>query len=888
MVYFDLKSSLMRILFLMLLGSVSFLRAATLPPGFVQQELVSGVDPSGIELLPDGRVLVIQKFGVVSVFENGELLATPFLQVEVDNNNERGLLGLIIDPEFESNQYVYVLYSTSEDFNRVSRFRANGNQVLTNSELVLYEFDRLGSTSHNGGAMVFGNDGKLYVSSGDAGNTNNPQDISTDLGKMIRINSDGTIPSDNPYYSTLSGKYRSIYAIGFRNPFSITVTNDGVILLSDVGQDTWEEINEIESGKNYGWPLVEGYSRGNVSLANYKDPLYAYRHSGGACAIVGLEVYEPSDRTFPPEYWGNILYADFCRNEMYLLNRDGSEVIVTLASDLIQLTVIEIADNGDVYYVQRSNNSGSVGDNTSAADGKLFRITYTGSGAPFISRQPDDFNALIDEDALFSINVFGDEVINYEWYVNDVLVSNFSNDTLIISSLSLADSGSTVYARASNALGTVYSDTVTLHVVNNTRPVPVMTVSSSVYKGGDTLWFRGSATDAEDGVVTALNWTVDFHHDDHTHPVFSQVWADSSGFVVPRIGETATNVWFRIYLNAIDSDGFTSTVYQEVFPLISEVTVQSDYKNAPYLFDGGIVYGDTTFTSVAGVIREIALTNAYTFNGDSMYVFEGYENGITDIVYQLEVPENDTLVTLSFTGSYFDRGEGVERDFYENQRHFRDEIYAYSDGLGVINYDWLADWPNDWDTHFYGRFHGYIKPVYDGEYIFTAGSDDGLRLYLNNELIIDEWNTRAYTEFQSSYTLNKDSVYPLTFEYYQGEGAGSAKLYWEMGYIKKEIIPSEVLLANRLNSNNSIADVLDHAFFPNPVTDILSIKFTEDLSFSSFEIRDMNGRLMEGVVARNAAATITNFDLQSLEQGVYIITVILNEDRVIKGKVYRN
>ena len=155
------------------------------------------------------------------------------------------------------------MYYTVPDqgHNRVSRFTANGNAAVPGSEMVLLDLDPLFGAHHNAGAMVFGDDGKLYIAVGDGTSGTTPQNLESLLGKILRINKDGSIPTDNPFYEDTYGDYRSIWATGVRNPFAMCVQpGTGRIFITDVGSTDFEELNEILKGKNYGWPIIEGYS----------------------------------------------------------------------------------------------------------------------------------------------------------------------------------------------------------------------------------------------------------------------------------------------------------------------------------------------------------------------------------------------------------------------------------------------------------------------------------------------------------------------------------------------------------------------------------------------------------------------------------------------------
>jgi len=157
--------------------------AASVPPGFTNSLVASGLtNPTAMALAPDGRIFVCEQGGNLRVIKNGSLLATPFLTVTVDSSGERGLLGVAFDPNFVSNQLVYVYYTatTPTTHNRISRFTASGDVAMAGSETVVMDLNNLSTaTNHNGGAIHFGPDGNLYVAVGDNANGTNSQSLST-------------------------------------------------------------------------------------------------------------------------------------------------------------------------------------------------------------------------------------------------------------------------------------------------------------------------------------------------------------------------------------------------------------------------------------------------------------------------------------------------------------------------------------------------------------------------------------------------------------------------------------------------------------------------------------------------------------------------------------
>src|SRR6267142_3079801 len=260
---------LLSVLVIVFLAGIFFsFDAAILPTGFTETMIANGLSsPTAMDFAPDGRLFVCLQGGQLRVIKNGALLATPFVSLTVDSAGERGLLGVAFDPNFASNNFIYVYYTatTPTIHNRVSRFTANGDVAVVGSELFIFDLNDLsGATNHNGGAIHFGPDGKLYIAVGENANSANSQTVGNLLGKVLRINSDGTIPSDNPttfpgIAGSPSGINLAIWTVGLRNPYTFSFQpGTGRMFINDVGQSAYEEINDGIAKANYGWPGMEG------------------------------------------------------------------------------------------------------------------------------------------------------------------------------------------------------------------------------------------------------------------------------------------------------------------------------------------------------------------------------------------------------------------------------------------------------------------------------------------------------------------------------------------------------------------------------------------------------------------------------------------------------
>jgi len=606
-------------------------QAATgLPAGFQDVPVVNGLsNPTAMEFAPDGRLFVTQQGGQLRVIKNGVLLSAPFLTLTVNSAGERGLLGLAFDPNFAVNQFIYVYYTatTPAVHNRISRFKANGDVVDTSvGELVLLDFDNLsGATNHNGGSLHFGVDGKLYAAHGDNANGGNAQSLNNLLGKIIRMNPvpDPTaqIPTDNPFFATASGKNRLIWTRGLRNPFTFSIQPaSGLTLVNDVGEGTFEEINDARPGRNFGWPTTEGPFNA-TTFPQFTNPIYAYRHSGGTptgCAITGGAFYTTSAPTFPAAYIGKYFFADYCSGWIYYLDPGSPSTATPFAAGISSPVDLKLGPDGGLYYLARG--AGSVG-----------KIVPGGSGLPQVTQQPANRTVAAGATATFAVTATGTAPLSYRWQKNGVDIPGALAASYTTPPTVLADHGSTYRCRVTNSAGSTTSNAATLTVLNNFAPTATILTPGvgAKYSAGTTLSFSGRGTDPEDGNLApaALRWRIDFHHDSHTHPAMLETSGIAGGtFAIPTSGEVSANVWYRVYLTATDSVGLSTTSFVDVRPNTATITLSTLPAGLRVTLDGQPVVTPVTVTSVVGIVRTLGVVTPQMSGGVNHW-FRSWSDG---------------------------------------------------------------------------------------------------------------------------------------------------------------------------------------------------------------------------------------------------------------------
>jgi glucose/arabinose dehydrogenase len=304
--------------------------------------------PWALAISDDGKIFFTERSGVIRVIENGKLLSQPLISFQSPfvTQEESGLLGIALDPDYITNHYIYVMYTYIENnrlFNRVVRLLEQDNKGVEDRILI----DKIpGSSVHNGGRIKVGPDRKLYVGTGDAGNSSLAQNLTSTAGKILRINLDGTIPEDNPFPDS------PVYSYGFRNPQGLTWGTNNMLYSSEHGQSAYDEINIIEPGKNYGWPLVKGDdSFRDVSI---QKPLV---HSAN-------DTWAPSGIAYIDQgpLKGRLLAASLRGKQLlsFQLNEDGTQVMNIepyLTKEYGRLREVVLDKDGSIY-ITTSNMDG--------------------------------------------------------------------------------------------------------------------------------------------------------------------------------------------------------------------------------------------------------------------------------------------------------------------------------------------------------------------------------------------------------------------------------------------------------------------------------------------------------------------------------------------------
>lgn len=448
--------------------------------------------PVDLQHAGDGsnRLFVVEQAGRILVFANDQLTASSAVFLDIKSRvkstgNEEGLLGLAFHPDFKNNGYFFVDYTApASGGNRVSqttisRFKVKAgapNEADTASELILMQIDQP-YTNHNGGQIVFGPDGYLYIAMGDGGSggdpQNNAQNKSSLLGKILRIDvntqSGGknySIPSDNPLAGNTQGWKEEIWTWGMRNPWRFSYDAPSKRWwCGDVGQNKLEEIDILERGKNYGWRIMEGNSCYNPSsgcdTTGLVKPIVEYGRSLGA-SVTGGYVYRGARAQ---ELTGSYIYADYVSGKIWALKYENGAVRenTEIVNSGLNIASFGVDQSNELYIC--------------AFDGKIYRFAATGAGSIRTGSRALDFGTRTTGEQAsrsFTITNAGTAALRIDSLTFSGAAANEYRTTRSLPfSLSTSDSTSVDVSFTASTLG---QRSAVLTIVSNDPSTPRLTI----------------------------------------------------------------------------------------------------------------------------------------------------------------------------------------------------------------------------------------------------------------------------------------------------------------------------------------------------------------------------------------------------------------------------
>ncbi len=770
--------------------------APDLPPNYSLAPVIGHLNfPTQLAWLPDGTLLIAEKRGVLQAVRNGTLQVAADLSASTNDYWDRGMLGLAVDPDFANNHFVYLnrvhetnasQYAGSKT-SQVLRLALDSEARMVDASLVVLVGTQsplrcndlpagadcipADSSTHSVGDLMFGADGNLYVSNGDASefNFNDPaslraQDLDSLSGKVLRVDRNGQGVRGNPFFSGQPNDNRSkVFAYGLRNPWRLAINPlSNSVLIADVGSDFFEELNIGLAGANYGWPCYEGehqrdlyafktacdalYAQVGLRQARVQGPLTGWLHNGKGAAIIGGAVV--TGGAYPSSLRGSYLFGDYVSQVLSTVRLDAgdqlSAPVTPFASGFDGIVAIRQGPDGKLYLVQIADASNQPGT------GSILRLDYQ---VPLSNGDCGKgmFKAEYFNGRDFTVPAtFTDcegAPIAHQWGldapVDGVAADNFS-------------------VRWSGVFH---------------------------FDGGDTL-FQASA---DDGVRIRLDGAtiLDGWHDQAltTYRAIVPVAAGDHAITVEyydqgAIAEIAVNWAPAGGLNLAPVVSIAQPAGHRLVPIGATVQLQGSATDA----EDGVL--DAAHLQWNLVIQHCADNDCHSHflqqiaGGSGSFTFPDHGND----QYYVEA----SLIATDSKGSQSSKTYRLDPDrsteqcadstlfkgvYFNNKTLSGPPIATHCSTM--VDFYWptgAAPAPGITDDNFSARYTRDL-PLDAGNYVFTVTGDDGVRFYLDGELLIDAWYDQAATAHTAARTLNA-GMHTMRLEYYEATEDALIRLNW--------------------------------------------------------------------------------------------------------------
>jgi len=618
--------------------------SAELPPGFEETVVLAGLPATSMAWAPDGDLFLATRTREVWIRRAGTLILAGTIPGSAEG--EHSINGMAVDPDYALNHHLWVYYtSPAPARNRLSRFTVSSDAL--SGEVVMLETPVLENTIHTGGCLQFAADRTLFLATGDDGRgsvtAQNPFDL---RGKVLRVDRNGVAPSDNPFANGVAADGR-VWALGFRNPYRCNLQpGTGNLFVGDVGAGSWEEIDNVIAGGNFGWAMVEGSQPPGRSGVIY--PIYAYPHvSGESFAVIGGD-HAPA--SFAPGMEGDYFFGDFGAHRLHRMRLDASNQPLSVeewATEVPGPVDIRFGPDGALWYLAWEAS-------------QLRRIRYVGGAnrQPVViavatpDNGPAPLYVLLDGSA--SSDPDGD-ALSHLWDLGDGQSS------------SAATTIHTYPAGAYNARltvddghgGTAVSPPLRI-VAGNRRPsVTVLQPQPGTpFNAGQSVSFAGQAVDIEDGTIPCASWawSVVFHHLDHAHPYLGPIQGVCSGqFVTALRGETSPAVSYEIRLEARDTGAplgavgqLTGTASVQIAPNVGSFRLETAPRpDLALTLDTQPVAPPLAVDGVVGLLRSIGAPDAqWRVDGHTYRWLTWSDGGARE--HEIATPSSPTTFRATF------------------------------------------------------------------------------------------------------------------------------------------------------------------------------------------------------------------------------------------------
>lgn len=568
-------------------------------------------NPTGLEVGPNGELYVAERDGRISIAESATSRRT-LANIPVDSAGERGLLNIALDADFANYRFMYVYYIGTDSRLHIGKMAVTGSGLGPLYDI--YQGTELFTSYHNGGGLDSDLQGHIYFSVGENYQPALSQNTAYELGKVMRIRRDGSIPADNPYLLTPDAR-PEIYAIGLRNPFRLSVDQvTGQVYVGDVGSDLAEEVNQIFPGHNYGWPNQEGGRCADP--CPYERPIYYYNRGDTGLSIILGPVMRSA--AYPAKYQGQLLFGDWMVRLIDMVSTAPDHTLSNFTTGNGHPIDLDPGPDGRVYFIEHRS-------------GQIKRIDYVGAGAlnhdPIVQASCTPRNGHAPLEVLCSgiaSDADGDALM-FSWQLDNQPPLSGAQV-----GFSLERAGSHIaILRVSDGRSLVAAAPVQLQVGDAPRVNVVQPANGRTYAAGDRVEYAIEATAADGSALpsTAISVRVNLHHDEHEHDFMPPAIGATGSAVLPRYGETSPNIFYRLYATATQSSGTQTTVTRDIPLRKGSLMLATNVGAAPLQLDGADIAYGTAIAGVTGMLRTISAPGAFSDAAGRQFLFVSWSDG---------------------------------------------------------------------------------------------------------------------------------------------------------------------------------------------------------------------------------------------------------------------
>ena len=500
-----------------------------------------------------------------------------------------------------------------------------------------------------------------------------------------------------------------------------------------------------------------------------------------------------------------------------------------------------------------------------------------------IINQPASVTVKAGENASFAIVIDANTDLDFQWFLNGDEIPNANQPEFVIENTTLDYNNSELHCVISVGEYTYTTETAILSVFDETPPVIqwILPDTDVLFKAGEDLAFKANVSDQEDEFIPVerWEWRIDLHRDGNVSRAMPITSGIAEGvFTIPTQPLPGDSVWYRVHLTVTDLDGMSTSDFVDVFPQRQQLVVTTSPQDINITYNGENRATPFDLNVITGTIVELSATAVQQIEGE-IHIFKEWHDGDPSLNYNLQIGASLDTIKGIYQELVYGTGTGLQAYYYSGVGQFDNKSFLFTRVDPAINFDWEMNAPRGVENQtdqFSIIWNGFIEPLVDGNHQFSMAADDGVQLWINDQLIIDHWDGSAMDEAIGEIDLKTGNRYPIQVLYYEKEGMAKCQMSWKTDRLPEQIVPFQQLYPEELTTNVS-NDQLTHQvkLFPNPVDGQIWVELSyPDPAKVLVSLYDAAGKQVKQQTVDHLGQTQTyRFVLDQLTAGFYLLEI---------------